>query len=581
MVEERRLTKNEKRRAREKLQAADVKKNGNGNGTTQPSKHGSVEKSEALKLNGLGKENIAIDIQYVSADYETDDTIDPSILEQFKDVFSKFSKAEELTDESTPSEEVKESEGNIDSKGKGREGKEGGGEDEEEEGAGKISNKKKKLLTRLSVAALKQAATKPEIVEAHDVTATDPKFLVHLKSTRNTVPVPRHWCQVRKYLQGKRGVEKVPFQLPEFIAETGIAKIRDAVLEQEAMKKGKQKARDRVKPKMGKIDIDYQVLHDAFFKYQTKPKLSGHGDLYYEGKEFELNMKEKKPGSISDELQLALGMTEGLQPQPCPPPWLINMQRYGMPPSYPSLRIPGLNAPLPQGAIFGYQPGGWGKPPVDEYGRPLYGDVFGTIEANEQEEVIIDKTYRWGVIEIEEEELEEEEEEEAGEGEGEGEGEGREGGRFDHSGTDTPATLAETISSGLETPDIIDLRKRAGQETPDTYVPKELYTVMQERQTSGGSAQVGQMFGSDRTYVMPGKGDVQISIHPDELEEVMKDKDKLRDKHDALASVGDYGGSGSGKGTGRNGTDTEDSKAMKKRKMESSGPMKRLKDFKF
>ena len=68
----------------------------------------------------------------------------------------------------------------------------------------------------------------------------------------------------------------------------GIAKIREAVSEQEAMKKGKQKARERVKPKMGKIDIDYQVLHDAFFKYQTKPKLSGHGELYYEGKEFEV-----------------------------------------------------------------------------------------------------------------------------------------------------------------------------------------------------------------------------------------------------------------------------------------------------
>lgn len=32
-----------------------------------------------------------------------------------------------------------------------------------------------------------------------------------------------------------------------------------------------------------------------------------------------------------------------------PPPWLINMQRYGPPPSYPSLRIPGLNAPIPTG----------------------------------------------------------------------------------------------------------------------------------------------------------------------------------------------------------------------------------------
>ena len=31
-----------------------------------------------------------------------------------------------------------------------------------------------------------------------------------------------------------------------------------------------------------------------------------------------------------------------------------------------------------QGCSFGYHAGGWGKPPVDESGKPLYGDVFGT-----------------------------------------------------------------------------------------------------------------------------------------------------------------------------------------------------------
>lgn len=60
-----------------------------------------------------------------------------------------------------------------------------------------------------------------------------------------------------------------------------------------------------------------------------------------------------------------------------PPPWLIAMQRYGPPPSYPNLKIPGLNAPIPEGCSFGYHAGGWGKPPVDESGKPLYGDVFG------------------------------------------------------------------------------------------------------------------------------------------------------------------------------------------------------------
>lgn len=33
---------------------------------------------------------------------------------------------------------------------------------------------------------------------------------------------------------------------------------------------------------MGRMDIDYAVLEDAFLRYQTKPKLSQHGDLYYE-----------------------------------------------------------------------------------------------------------------------------------------------------------------------------------------------------------------------------------------------------------------------------------------------------------
>jgi len=64
-----------------------------------------------------------------------------------------------------------------------------------------------------------------------------------------------------------------------------------------------------------------------------------------------------------------------------PPPWLIAMQRYGPPPSCPSLKIAGLNAPIPAACSLGYHAGGWGKPPVDECGRPLYGDVFGSAGA--------------------------------------------------------------------------------------------------------------------------------------------------------------------------------------------------------
>ena len=69
--------------------------------------------------------------------------------------------------------------------------------------------------------------------------------------------------------------------------------------------------RNRVRPKIGKIDIDYQKLHDAFFRYQTKPSMTQHGDIYYEGKEFEAQMRSKKPGDLSDDLRIALGMPIG------------------------------------------------------------------------------------------------------------------------------------------------------------------------------------------------------------------------------------------------------------------------------
>lgn len=57
-----------------------------------------------------------------------------------------------------------------------------------------------KKLTRLTVAELKQLVARPDVVEMHDVTARDPKLLVLLKATRNTVAVPRHWCFKRKVL---------------------------------------------------------------------------------------------------------------------------------------------------------------------------------------------------------------------------------------------------------------------------------------------------------------------------------------------------------------------------------------------
>jgi hypothetical protein len=65
-----------------------------------------------------------------------------------------------------------------------------------------------------------------------------------------------------------------------WIAETGIGEQRDAVRAKEADQTLRQKTRERVQPKMGKIDIDYQKLHDAFFRFQQKPSMSKFGEAW-------------------------------------------------------------------------------------------------------------------------------------------------------------------------------------------------------------------------------------------------------------------------------------------------------------
>ncbi|XP_022917780.1 splicing factor 3B subunit 2 [Onthophagus taurus] len=375
------------------------------------------------------------------------------------------------------------------------------GDDKKIEDKSKMSKRKLKKLTRLSVAELKQLVNRPDVVEMHDVTARDPRLLVQLKAHRNTVQVPRHWCFKRKYLQGKRGIEKPPFNLPDFIKRTGIMEMRASLQDKDESKTLKAKMRERARPKLGKIDIDYQKLHDAFFKWQTKPKMTIHGDLYYEGKEFETRLKEKKPGDLSEELRTALGMPVGPNANKVPPPWLIAMQRYGPPPSYPNLKIPGLNAPIPEGCSFGYHAGGWGKPPVDENGKPLYGDVFGTNIINTDdiaEDATVDRTL-WGELESESEEESEEEEEE----------EDKEKQPIDETGLVTPAEGLVTpsgltsIPAGMETPETIELRKKKieaemeGGETPALY-----HVIPEKRNERIGTA----MMASAHVYDMTGVG---------------------------------------------------------------------------
>ena len=67
-------------------------------------------------------------------------------------------------------------------KGKQQKEEESSDEEEEEEKDEKqMSKKKLRKLNRLTVAQLKQLVERPDVVEMHDVTAMDPKLLIHLK----------------------------------------------------------------------------------------------------------------------------------------------------------------------------------------------------------------------------------------------------------------------------------------------------------------------------------------------------------------------------------------------------------------
>ncbi|CAJ2648659.1 unnamed protein product [Trifolium pratense] len=510
---------NDRRRRRRK-----PKKN---NKTSEQPASNNNEDSDDAKENTDPKQVVEkVEIEYVPEKVDLYEGMD----EEFRKIFEKFS----FTDVAASEETDKKDDVAENAVIKKKAGSDSDSDDEENENdqkeKGGVSNKKKKLQRRMKIAELKQVSSRPDVVEVWDATAADPKLLVFLKSYRNTVPVPRHWCQKRKFLQGKRGIEKQPFQLPDFIAATGIEKIRQAYIEKEDSKKLKQKQRERMQPKMGKMDIDYQVLHDAFFKYQTKPKLTSLGELYHEGKEFEVKLREMKPGMLSHELKEALGMPEG-----APPPWLINMQ----------------------------------------YGRPLYGDVFGVQQQDQPnyEEEPVDKTKHWGDLEEEEEEEEDDDEDEEEE-------------EIDEEEIEAGIQSVDSLSStptGVETPDVIDLRKQQRNKEPE----RPLYQVLEEKEEKIGAGSLlvpGHTYvvgtgtqdksGAKRVDLLKGqKSDkVDVTLLPEELEamenvlpakyEEAREEEKMRSQREDFSDM------------------VAENEKKRKRKQEKDGKSKK-KDFKF
>ncbi|CAI6330206.1 unnamed protein product [Periconia digitata] len=470
-------------------------------------------------------------------DLTTQYDLDNPLFEQYRSVFEKFrqSAAEDAEQDDEKKEEmILSDDGDF-------------SEEEEEEQKNKISKRQRKEMNKPSIAQLKAMVKKPELVEWTDVSSSDPALLIALKGSKNVVPVPTHWSLKREYLSSKRGIEKPPFALPKFIQETGISEMRDAHLEKQAEMSMRQKQRERVQGKIGKLDIDYGKLYDAFFRRQTKPEMTKYGEVYYEGKEFETSLVHLKPGVLSEELKEAVGMNQPGQP----PPWLINQQRFGPPPSYPNLKIPGVNAPIPPGGVWGFSAGQWGKPPVEENtNRPLWGgDPLGVGLLAEQEAPTqhgepVERNI-WGVLraegESEDEESEEEEEDEDEDEEDETE---------DLSGIQTTMTgTASALPSEIGGTETIGgeftLRKqRKGIETEEPGAPRSAFQVLPEK-----NIQATGFFGGEHAYDLDAAkrdtfgdnsqrkrkaGDIDVSVDVDSLTNNDKlDKEALRQQYEA------------------------------------------------
>ncbi|RPB05450.1 DUF382-domain-containing protein [Choiromyces venosus 120613-1] len=505
------MSKNQLRREKKKLKKQEQASR-EGSAVTDSETESESEKAPSKQLSLVPESTPEFNV----GDLEIDEN-DPNYAE-YKRILERFNVDDDQTKEEAKGEVIYNDYDNVPDE-----------DEEKEEEELKLSKKARKARDKLSVAELKALVKRPETVEWTDTSAQDPRLLVHLKSYRNCVPVPNHWSLKREYLSSKRGMEKPPFELPKFIKDTGIMEMRDSAKEKEDAQSLKSKMRERVQPKMGKLDIDYQKLHDAFFRFQTKPQLTMYGEVYYEGKEYETNLKDRRPGELSEELKEALNIPPG-----APPPWLINMQRFGPPPSYPSLKIPGLNAPIPPGAQWGFHPGGYGKPPTDEYNRPLYGDVFGVLQsqAPTQTGEPVEKTL-WGELVHEEEDEDESDEEEDEDEDQEGDDDIAEG-LTTPSGMDTPSGMVSSVPSEFEPVDGgFELRKRRdGTETEEDAVQKSLYTVLPEQ-----NIRAKGFFGGERAYDI-GKagnytnlpvlgqedrkrkkpGDIEVALDPSTLE---------------------------------------------------------------
>lgn len=271
---------------------------------------------------------------------------DDPLYEQFQSVLNKFNNPQEI--EITKQESTEDSKDLVYQNGDSSENEldDEDSSDENDEETQKqqqqLSKRQLRIQNKIPLAKLKSSVKSPQVVEWYDVDSKDPYLLIAMKSQPNIIPVPSHWSSKRNYLSSRRGIEKLPYQLPKYIQATGISEMRSGGRDHRTLR---QQQREKVQPKMGKLDMDYEKLYQAFSKFQIKPRVFPYGELFEEGKHSNDELVTKaakiKPGIISLEMRLALSMPQN--DGTIPPAWVTIMRDIGKPPSYKDLVIPGLD----------------------------------------------------------------------------------------------------------------------------------------------------------------------------------------------------------------------------------------------
>lgn len=350
-----------------------------------------TKKDEIKKVGDKIPDTNTIQLDDIVIENATVDIIpdDPN-FQDFKRIFSKFQPVEENEDEDDASKTdnsngVGEVIDNNEQNDTGdQDDNDDDDDDEDEDQVKKLSKRQIKKTYKLPLAILKSESKNPKLVEWIDADSADPRFLVYLKNLHNIVEIPRHWSSKGDYLSSKKGVEKPPFELPKFILDTGILEMRNTTESDNSTLK--QRMRERVQPKSGQLDMDFNKLYDAFFKNQKKPKLLKFGELYYEGLEdhkdinintninsnsnSNLNSNLFRVGIISKELRKALGINDTDLP-----PWVKKLSILGPPPSYPYMN-------LSEGTLIDENE----KNLIHNIGKPVENVQWGKIESDEEED---------------------------------------------------------------------------------------------------------------------------------------------------------------------------------------------------